>query len=176
MKIIDEIKKIAINKVYAYHNNPKEHSTEQIDKIASSIKNYGFTVPIVIDGDNEIIAGHARLKAAKKLGLSEIPCVIRGDLNDAQKRAFRIADNRIAESEWNYEQLAEEFDLLEMQDQELKELTGFEVDEIEHIQMTEIDMFDDVGDLEDEYEEPEDNQLICPSCGEVNSKESFKEV
>jgi ParB-like chromosome segregation protein Spo0J len=69
MKLIDKVKIIDIDKIYPYINNPKEHPEEQINKIASSIKNFGFTVPIIIDEDFEIIAGHGRYKAAKKLEL-----------------------------------------------------------------------------------------------------------
>lgn len=121
-----------IEKLFPYHNNPKEHPQKQIDKIASSIKNYGFIQPLVIDSENEVIIGHGRLEASKKLGLKKVPVVVKDDLTEAQIRALRIADNRVAESSWNMEQLAEEFELLELDDIEL-EMTGFEMDEIEGV-------------------------------------------
>lgn len=91
-----------------YINNPRNNDGE-VDKVASSIKNFGFKVPIVVDGDNEIIAGHTRLKAAKKLGMDEVPCIVADDLSDEQIRAYRLVDNRAGEfSEWDMEILQEE--------------------------------------------------------------------
>ena len=73
-----------------YIQNPKAHPAGQVDKIASSIKNFGFLVPLVIDGGNEIVAGHGRLLAAQKLGLGVVPCVRADNLTPAQVKAFRI--------------------------------------------------------------------------------------
>ncbi len=107
-----------------YINNPRNNDGA-VDKVASSIKNFGFKVPIVVDGDNEIIAGHTRLKAAKKLGMDEVPCIVADDLNDGQIKAFRLADNRVAEfSEWDMELL--ESELEELEDYDL----GFEFDDM----------------------------------------------
>lgn len=107
-----------------YINNPRNNDAA-VDKVASSIKNFGFKVPIVVDGDNEIIAGHTRLKAAKKLGMDEVPCIVADDLNDGQIKAFRLADNRVAEfSEWDMELL--ESELEELEDYDL----GFEFDDM----------------------------------------------
>lgn len=107
-----------------YINNPRNNDNA-VDKVASSIKNFGFKVPIVVDEDNEIIAGHTRLKAAKKLGMDEVPCIVADDLNDGQIKAFRLADNRVAEfAEWDME-------LLESELEELKEYDlGFEFDDM----------------------------------------------
>lgn len=91
-----------------YINNPRNNDGA-VDKVASSIENFGFKVPIVVDGDNEIIAGHTRLKAAKKLGMDEVPCIVADDLNDEQIRAYRLVDNRAGEfSEWDMEILQDE--------------------------------------------------------------------
>lgn len=107
-----------------YINNPRNNDGA-VDKVASSIKNFGFKVPIVVDGDNEIIAGHTRLKAAKKLGMDEVPCIVADDLNDGQIKAFRLADNRVAEfAEWDMELL--ESELEELKDYDL----GFEFDDM----------------------------------------------
>ena len=107
-----------------YINNPRNNDNA-VDKVASSIKNFGFKVPIVVDGDNEIIAGHTRLKAAKKLGMDEVPCIVADDLNDGQIKAFRLADNRVAEfAEWDMELL--ESELEELKDYDL----GFEFDDM----------------------------------------------
>lgn len=107
-----------------YINNPRNNDGA-VDKVASSIKNFGFKVPIVVDADNEIVAGHTRLKAAKKLGMDEVPCIVADDLNDGQIKAFRLADNRVAEfAEWDMELL--ESELAELEDYDL----GFEFDDM----------------------------------------------
>lgn len=107
-----------------YINNPRNNDGA-VDKVASSIKNFGFKVPIVVDGDNEIIAGHTRLKAAKKLGMDEVPCIVADDLNDGQIKAFRLADNRVAEfAEWDMELL--ESELEELKDYDL----GFDFEDV----------------------------------------------
>ena len=107
-----------------YINNPRNNDGA-VDKVASSIKNFGFKVPIVVDADNEIIAGHTRLKAAKKLDMDEVPCIVADDLNDGQIKAFRLADNRVAEfAEWDMELL--ESELEELKDYDL----GFDFEDV----------------------------------------------
>jgi DNA modification methylase len=162
MKLIDKVKIIDIDKIYPYTNNPKEHPEEQINKIASSIKNFGFTVPIIIDEDFEIIAGHGRYKAAKKLELDKIPCIVREDLNEAQVKALRLADNKVTESEWNEELLALELEDLDLQDFDL-ELTGFENKEIEELFDSELESEEDNFNLEDEL----DNDNIVSKSGDI---------
>ena len=94
--------------------------------MASSIKSFGFKVPIVIDSSNEIITGHTRLKAAEKLNIEEVPCIIADDLNDAQVKAFRIADNKVAEfSEWDMELLKIELEELSFEDFDMNDF-GFD--------------------------------------------------
>ena len=97
-----------------YSQNPKEHPSEQIDKIASSIKKFGFKVPMLITEDHEIIAGHGRLQACRKLGLEEVPAIVVDDLTEAEIKAFRIADNRTTESEWDDELLSVELEELDL--------------------------------------------------------------
>lgn len=97
-----------IDEIIPYINNPRDNEPA-VDAVASSIKNFGFNQPIAIDSKNEIIAGHTRYKAAKKLDLKEVPCVIIDDLTDEEIRAYRLADNKVAEkATWNKELLAEE--------------------------------------------------------------------
>ena len=110
-----------IESIIPYGNNAKEHPDGQVDKIASSIKNYGWDQPIVVDADNEIIKGHGRLQAAKKLGLEQVPVITRTDLTPAEAKASRIADNKTAESDWDedllgveLEQLMDDFDPIEL--------------------------------------------------------------
>ena len=96
----DNIDKVEPSKIIPYSNNPKSHPEEQVDKIASSIKSYGFVQPIVTDKDNEVIIGHGRLQAAKKLDLEKVPVIKHENLSESEIKALRLADNRIAESEW----------------------------------------------------------------------------
>jgi site-specific DNA-methyltransferase (adenine-specific) len=102
-----------INKLIPYINNPRNNENA-IDKVASSIKEFGFKVPEVIDQDNVIVDGHTRVLASKKLGLKEIPCVVADDLSEAQIKAFRIADNKVSEyASWDEELLKLELEQLE---------------------------------------------------------------
>ncbi len=108
-----------ISELIPYVNNPRKND-KAVDAVASSIKNFGFKNPIIIDGNNEIVAGHTRLKAAKKLGIASVPCIIADDLTPSQIKAFRIADNRVSEqSHWDLDLLAIELD-------GLNEFTGFD--------------------------------------------------
>ena len=87
---------IDIDKLIPYVNNPRNNQ-DAVDKVASSIKEFGFKVPIVIDKNNVVVTGHTRLLTSKKIGLKEVPCIIADDLTDAQIKAFRIADNKVSE-------------------------------------------------------------------------------
>lgn len=108
-----------------YINNPRKND-QAVDKVASSIKNFGFRVPIVLDSKNEIITGHTRLKASIKLGIEEVPCIVADDLTESQIKAFRIADNRVAEeADWDKELLALEIEGLENMNFDLQYL-GFD--------------------------------------------------
>lgn len=91
-----------------YENNPRNNENA-VEYVANSIKEFGFKVPIVIDKDNVVVAGHTRLKASKQLGLKEVPCIIADDLTDEQVKAFRLADNKVSEfSLWDIEKLKTE--------------------------------------------------------------------
>lgn len=111
-----------------YVNNARLHSTEQVSKIAASIKEFGFNNPILTDGQNGVIAGHGRLMAAEKLGLETVPTIELSHLSEAQKKAYILADNRLAElAEWDNELLKIELESLSELDFDI-DLTGFEVD------------------------------------------------
>lgn len=102
-----------VSELKPYERNPRKNDAA-VKYVAESIKQFGFKVPIVIDSNNVIIAGHTRWKAAKYLNLEEVPCVIADDLNEQQVKAFRLADNRVAEfSEWDFDTLDEELKDLE---------------------------------------------------------------
>lgn len=128
-----EVQEIKIDQLTPYDHNPRQNDGA-VDAVAASIKNFGFKVPIVIDADRVIVAGHTRFKAAKKLGLESVPCIVADDLTEEQIRAFRLADNKVGElAGWD-------FDLLNM------ELAG-----IEELDMTQFGFLDP-----EEIEEPEE--------------------
>ena len=143
MKIVN----LKTEQLIPYINNPR-HNDDAVDKVAASIKEFGFKVPIIINKDNVIVTGHTRLKAAKKLGIEEVPCIIADDLTDAQIKAFRIADNRVSEyAEWNEDLLKVELEQLEEMDFDLDELnidySDFDLDigeDIEEIEPEEVEV------------------------------------
>ena len=124
------IKKVKTVDLIPYARNSRTHSDEQINQIAASIKEFGFLNPIIVDGENGIIAGHGRVMAANKLNIKELPCVDASHLSETQRRAYVIADNKLAlNSGWDIEMLRVEFDELQEAGFDL-ELTGFSMDEI----------------------------------------------
>lgn len=135
--LLDEVELLPIDDLTPYVNNPKEHPTEQVKKIASSIRNFGWDQPIVVDADNEIIKGHGRYEAAKHLGLTHVPVIVHEDISKEDARASRIADNRVSESEWQDDALLSEVTAIETTGYTVEDL-GFEADELD-------DLMDDTG-------------------------------
>lgn len=134
-----DYKKISIDSLIPYARNSRTHSDEQVAQIAASIKEFGFLNPIIVDGENGIIAGHGRVMAAQKLGIKELPCVEASHLTDTQRRAYIIADNKLAlNADWDDDMLRVELDELGEAGFDL-ELTGFSLDEIEELQIEEIE-------------------------------------
>jgi ParB-like chromosome segregation protein Spo0J len=122
------IQEIEIDKLIPYHNNPRKN--QAVDKVASSISQFGWRTPIVVDEDMIILAGHTRFKAGKKLGLDVVPVHIAKGLSEGQKKAYRIADNRVTEeADWDLEFLKIEFGEIE----DLLNETGFDQNEINKI-------------------------------------------
>lgn len=103
-----DIKNIAVKDLIPYEKNTKKHDDVQINNVAESIKQYGFVQPIVIDKNNVVVIGHCRLLAAKKLKMSDVPCVCVEDLTEEQVKALRIVDNKSNESPWDFDFLADE--------------------------------------------------------------------
>jgi hypothetical protein len=133
-----------VDELVPYIRNTKLHPPRQVKKIAMSIEQYGFNVPVIIDAKNEIIAGHGRLLAALELKMVDVPCVCIDHLSTEQVRAFRIADNKVAESEWEAELLEEELKELFSENFDL-ELTGFGTNELK-------DMLNQTGEFQKESE------------------------
>ena len=144
-----------------YANNPRNNENA-VDAVAASIEQFGFKVPVIVDSDGVIIAGHTRLKAAKKLGIEKVPCVIADDLTPEQVRAFRLADNKVGElASWDEDKLAEELASLDgLFD---FELFGFRADD-----------FSTEDELEREFsegtapgaKEKKGKIMKCPNCGQ----------
>jgi len=130
-KLLNETELVEPSKLIPYSNNPKKHPKKQIDKIASSIKSYGFIQPIVTDKNNEVIIGHGRLKAAKKLGLEKVPVIKHEDLTESEVKALRLADNRIAETDWEQEKLTVELEQLTESNDFENLIHGFDENEME---------------------------------------------
>ena len=121
----------SIDDLIPYANNSRTHSPEQISQIAASIKEFGWRSPILVDGDNGIIAGHGRVLAARKLKITEIPTVDGADMTEAQKKAFIIADNKIAlNAGWDQELLSIEISELNDLNMDL-DILGFTEEEID---------------------------------------------
>ena len=128
-----QVEQLKVGDLIPYVNNSRTHSDEQVMQVASSIKEFGFTNPILIDDDGGIIAGHGRLLAAKKLDIDEVPCIRLGYLSEAQRKAYVIADNKLAlNSGWDNDLLKIELMQLDSIDFDLN-LTGFDLSELANI-------------------------------------------
>ena len=142
-----------IEDLIPYENNPRLNDNA-VDYVAKSIQDFGFKVPLVIDTNNVIIAGHTRYLASIKLGLDKIPCLVANDLNTEQIKAFRLVDNKVAEySEWDMDKLEEELSNINF------DMTDFGFDNIN----TDWDINDFFIDNE-EKEEKEEKEIQCPHC------------
>lgn len=132
------IEHLAIDSLIPYARNSRTHSDEQTLQIAASIREFGFTNPVLIDADGGIIAGHGRVLAARRLNFKEVPCIRLAHLTDTQKRAYVIADNKLAlNAGWDNDLLALEFTELKLEGFDL-ELTGFTLDEIDALEPEQI--------------------------------------
>lgn len=161
-------KKTKIDVLIPYALNSRTHSDEQVAQIAASIKEFGFTNPILIDEKNGVIAGHGRLLAARKLGLDEVPSIVLSGLSDAQKRAYVIADNKIAlNASWDFELLKVEIADLELSGFDIS-LTGF--DDVELIEL--------LGDGEEEIKHQSEDEYksvfeVVVACDDEQEQESI---
>ena len=158
-----KIEQVKIESLSPYARNSRTHSDGQGAQIAASIKAFGFTNPVLIDETGSIIAGHGRVLAARKLGMADVPSIRLTHLTEAQKKAYVIADNKLAlNAGWDDEMLAVELTDLKDMGFDL-DLTGFSADEL-----TEV-MFGKIIDPEspDEFKEVDETDMghKCPRCG-----------
>jgi ParB-like chromosome segregation protein Spo0J len=154
-----KIEKIPTDKLIPYARNAKKHDAAQVSKLAGSIREFGFNNPVLVDKDNGIIAGHGRVMAAQQLNLAEVPCIRLGHLTDVQRKAYILADNRLAEigGGWDQEMLKLELSDLGDLDIDLESLgfgEGFPIDDPDFSPGTE----DDQGKLD------EKSPIECPHC------------
>ncbi len=159
-----------INDIKEYKNNPRKNN-EAVGAVAESIKEFGFKVPIIIDKNSVIVAGHTRKKAAEELGLTEVPCIIADDLTPQQIKAFRLADNKVAEkAEWDFELLDVELEDIEM------DMSGFGFDlEVEPIELEAVEDNYDFSESVEPRTKPGDvwqlgrHRLMCGDATDINA-------
>ena len=154
MNTTKEMQLVDIDKLIPYVNNARTHSKEQITKLHSSLREFGFINPIIIDENFNVIAGHGRICAAKEEGIKEVPCVFADHLTEAQKKAYIIADNRMAEdSGWDEELLKVEMEALQDMGFDLS-MTGFDESELADLFGDDTEGEEDNFDVEAELEKP----------------------
>lgn len=154
MKTTTEMQLVPISKLVPYVNNARTHSPEQITKLRSSLREFGFINPVIIDRDFNVIAGHGRILAAKEEGIAEVPCVFADHLTEAQKKAYIIADNRMAmDAGWDEELLRVEIEALQAEAFDLS-LTGFDEKELSDLFKDDADVQEDDFDVDAELEKP----------------------
>ncbi len=161
MAKIAKVQEVAVADLRPYERNAKTHGEGQVEKIAESIRAFGFLSPLLIDGDMNVIAGHGRIMAAKKLGIDKVPCVFIEGLTDEQRRAYILADNRLTElGGWN-------MDIVNVELQELVD-TNFDISLIgfDMNSMTTEALELESGDEEDNNG-GETRKTHCPKCGFV---------
>ena len=153
-----------IERCVDYARNPRKND-HAVDKVAAAIREFGFRVPIVAKSDGLVVDGHLRLKAAKKLGLTEVPVILADDMSEAQIKAFRLSVNKVAElAEWDDELLALEFDDLREMGFNI-DVIGFDADEIARIG-SDVNFEPGTEDDQGKLDELAPKMVTCPHCGE----------
>lgn len=158
-----KIELVDIDRLIPYIRNARTHSDEQVSQIAASIKEFGFNNPVLIDEDGGIIAGHGRVLASRKLNIEKLPCIRLSDLSEAQKKAYIIADNKLAlNAGWDDEMLAIEIQELEQADFDV-DLLGFDDEELDLINGLADDLEDFQPELNSDDKEPIRNMTFTVS-------------
>lgn len=156
MDLRNKVVLMALNEITPYENNPRNNE-ETVEKVANSIKEFGFNQPIVVDKDNVIIVGHTRYLAAHELGLAEVPVIVAENLSEEQARAYRLADNKTGElAGWDFEKLA----------LELEQIESLDMGEFGFIEGSDLDITDDDFLSDNQIKEKEPKKVTCPHCGQ----------
>lgn len=165
----EKIEMWEVKKLVPYSKNSRRHPEKQIEQIMSSIQRFGFLNPILVDTKSGIIAGHGRLEAAKKIGMSRVPVIVVDHLSENEKRAYIIADNKIAENaEWDFEMLSQEVaDILEEFDDDLDSI-GFTQSEIDKLLAEEDAEHDNTENKE--HDNTESIDRVSVKVGEIAMK------
>ena len=184
MKSTSELRQVKVTDLIPYANNARTHTPEQVNKIRSSLREFGFVNPLIIDRDLNVIAGHGRLAAAKAEGYEEVPCVFVEDMTEAQKKAYILADNRMAlDAGWDDELLKVELEALQGMDFDVS-LTGFDEKELASLFETDDEGEDDGFDVDAELEKPcfsKDGDIWhlgkhTVICGDSTKKETYERL
>jgi len=165
-----------INRLVPYERNARTHSPAQVAQIVASTREFGFTAPILVDGQDGILAGHGRLQAAKDLGLTEVPVVVLDHLTDAQRRAYVIADNKLAlNAGWDEELLRQEVMALNLEDFDLG-LIGFSDEDLKEMLDPEgIDEDDSPPGADDPGKEYSQKYAVAVECADEGDQERVYE-
>lgn len=161
---------LPVSEVRPYEKNPRKNA-EAVKYVRASIEKFGFKQPIVIDSNRVIISGHTRLEAAKSLGMAEVPCIVADDLTEAQAKALRLADNKVAEfSEWEMNLLGGELgELAEISDIDMGDF-GFDLSEFDNIGLDDEENAEKGVNLSDTY------QIIVECESETEQQEFFEKL
>lgn len=182
VRTTSEFRLVNTDKLIPYVNNARTHSTEQINKLRASLREFGFINPVIVDKDLNVIAGHGRIVAAKAEGIKKVPCVFVDHLTDAQKKAYILADNRMAmDAGWDEELLRVEIEALQAEDFDVF-LTGFDEDEISKLFDDGTKVKEDEFDVDTELEKPTFSKLGDVwqlgkhrlVCGDSTKPETYK--
>lgn len=145
---------VDVDRLIPYINNARTHSADQVSKLASAIKEFGFINPVITDGENGILAGHGRIMAAKQLGIKQVPCISAAYLTEAQKKAYILADNRLSlDAGWDDDLLKIEIESLQAEGFDIG-LTGFDEKELADLFATDNEAEEDDFDVEEEIAKP----------------------
>lgn len=173
-----------IDELIPYSRNSRTHSETQIKQIEKSIIEFGFTNPVLIDETGSIVAGHGRVISAQNLGINEVPCIVLNDLTEAQKKAYVIADNKLAlNADWDFDLLKEE--LSSLQHEFDLELIGFDASELNDLLDSEVEFLpqSDEDDVPEIPEEPKtklgdiyllgNHRLMCGDSTSIDAVEKL---
>ena len=162
----DKVERRAVSALVPYARNSRTHSAEQVGQIAASIKEWGWTVPVLVDEDGGIIAGHGRVLAAQKLGLADVPCMVATGWTEAQRRAYVIADNKLTlNGGWNDELLRVELKDLDAMGFDLT-ATGFGIGELSAM-FDEPNFAPGTEDDQGKLDQLDPKMVQCPHCGQT---------
>lgn len=184
MNTTKDMKLVDIDKLIPYVNNARTHNAEQIRKLRSSLREFGFVSPVIIDKDYNVIAGHGRIKAAREEGIKEVPCVFVDYLTEAQKKAYILADNRMAmDAGWDEELLKVELENLQAEDFDIG-LTGFDEKELSAFFDDDTEAQQDDFDVEAELQRPAFSETgdvwhlgkHTVICGDSTQPETFEKL